>query len=374
MSAADTIQPRRRWLRALAINVAVLCGAIALGVGLAEVFVRIAAPQQLVLIRPDLWQPADTVGWLRRPNVNVRVNTGERPVDVITDDRGFRIGAHGPVEADQQVLLLGDSFMEALQVQYEQSASGLLEASLPALVGAPVAVRNAGVGGWNPEQYALYAASMLARDDYDAVVTSVYLRNDVIDARRGYYPPREHVERHSLRIPRRLSWGELTNAILRPFNDYMEERSHLCLAPLEFPPEFLKAAASAPWWDVTAGILQQIDAVAAEHGIPALFVLIPAPVQVDSASLMQYVRGFDLDPRLVDIDQPNRELGGRMDSLGLRTHDLLSEFRAAHVAGAQLYGRVDTHFSPEGNELFAQIVAPMIADLLASTDARGQAP
>jgi hypothetical protein len=294
--------------------------------------------------------------------VNVRINTGERPVNVITDGQGFRVGSDGPVTADRQVLLLGDSFMEALQVPYEQSGSGLLEAALPALVGGPVAVRNAGVGGWNPEQYALRAAALLAQDNYDLVVTSVYLRNDVIDGRWGYYPPREHAERPGLRVPARLSWREFTNAVLLPFNNFLEERSHLFvfarsrlltlrmqlgLAPLEFPPEFLKSEADAPGWDVTADLLAEIHDLAAKRGAPALFVLIPAPVQVDSASLMQYVRGFHLDPALVDIDQPNRELGARLEARGLMFSDLLAEFRAAHDTGTQLYGRVDTHFSPE---------------------------
>ncbi len=33
--------------------------------------VCVIASQQLIQIRPDIWQPADTLGWLARPNVNV---------------------------------------------------------------------------------------------------------------------------------------------------------------------------------------------------------------------------------------------------------------------------------------------------------------
>src|SRR5213076_68873 len=40
---------------------------------LAELLIRLIAPQQLVLVRPDVWEPVDTVGWMFRPNLNTTV-------------------------------------------------------------------------------------------------------------------------------------------------------------------------------------------------------------------------------------------------------------------------------------------------------------
>src|SRR5437879_3707351 len=110
-------------------------------------------PQQLAIKRPDICQAVETLGWAHRPNVNTTINTGERTVRVITDRDGLRVGLRGRVEGKRHVLLLGDSFMEALQVEYEQSVAGLLEARLTSRLGEPVAVRNGGVGGWDPPQY-----------------------------------------------------------------------------------------------------------------------------------------------------------------------------------------------------------------------------
>src|SRR5687767_14867266 len=95
-----------RWPR-IGANVVLLISSLCVAAGLAEVGVRVTAPQQLISLRPDLWQPADTVGWLRRPNVSAHINTGERTVRLITDRDGFRVGEHGR-RSGTPVLLLGD--------------------------------------------------------------------------------------------------------------------------------------------------------------------------------------------------------------------------------------------------------------------------
>src|SRR6266480_6773533 len=86
---------RRNRLRDSILNL--LISGIALGValGLAEWLVRRVAPQQLILLRPDVWQPADSLGWVNQPNVNTMINTGDRTVRLMTDRDGFRVGTAG---------------------------------------------------------------------------------------------------------------------------------------------------------------------------------------------------------------------------------------------------------------------------------------
>lgn len=378
-------------LKPVALNASLMLGSVGVALLLGEMAVRIVAPQQLIQIRPDLWMPADTVGWLHRPNVSTSINTGERTVSVFTDANGFRVGSQPRPTEGAKVLLVGDSFMEALQVEYEQSAAGLLQSALPDLVGRPVSIHNAAIGGWDPDQYSLRARSLLPGNGYELVLTAVYLGNDVVSRRREHIAPREPVARNSLRWPRAISGGELVDALLRPLNDFLEVRSHLYLffknrlqtvrmeaglAALTFPPQYLVSEAGAERWDVTADLLEEIAGLAAEQDAEALFVLIPAPFQVDSVDLTRYVRGFDLDPTTIDLDQPNRTLTEELETRGLRVYDALSAFRAAHESGQQLYGAVDQHFSPEGNALFANLVAPLAADLLTehSDQPRGAGP
>lgn len=160
----------KRMVPRLLLNSLVLAASIGGAVALAELAVRFMSPQQLILKRPDIWMPDDTLGWVHRPNVTTTINTAERTVNFLTDARGFRIGerAQRSWEDSFRILLLGDSFMEALQVEYEESLSGLLEGDFGLANGRPVMVRNTAVGGWDPPQYLLQARRSLAEESFES--------------------------------------------------------------------------------------------------------------------------------------------------------------------------------------------------------------
>lgn len=366
----------RRSMRAFAFVLVV--GSLIFSTGMAEVAVRIAAPQQLIVLRPDLWEPADTVGWDRRPNVSAEINTGEGAVRLVTDSVGFRIHPNGR-RAGIPVLLLGDSFMEALQVEYENSLAGVLDQSLSAAVKKPVAIRNAGINGWAPTQYLAKARALLPHDDYRLIIAAVYVGNDAPPIKVDYFPPRQRVERHSLRLPRNFSAAEFIDSALLPINDFFEVRSHLFVlirkqletlrmksgtSPTYFPNEFLKAEANTPRWDIAADFCEQINALAKQHGIPALFVLIPSDFQVDHEKFMQYVRGFAIDTASVDLDQPSRRLAEELQGRGLHVLDPLQRFRELHTSGRRLYGQVDQHMNAAGHQALAELVTPLAAQLI----------
>jgi hypothetical protein len=381
----------RSLLKTLSPNLALIAASTAIALLVAEVTIRIVAPQQLILIRPDVWQPADTVGWLHRPNLATQINTGERTASLFTDADGFRVGASGPVRAHRRVLVLGDSFMEALQVDYEDSGPGLLEGRLADMLNEPIGIRNAGIGGWDPDQYLLRAQELLPADNYDAVLVAVYLGNDILEQARPLIPPRQPVRRARIRFPRTVSWHEFVDAFIRPVNDLLEVRSHLYiliknrlqgvrmrmgLDALAFPPAFLTETKEDDQWEVTAELLERIRTLAQVQAAHALFVLIPAPFQIDPDDLTRYVEGYGIDPRSIDLEQPNRILAREFQARHLDFVDLLPAFRQAHENGTQLYGSVDQHFTPEGNLLFADVVTPhllrvLMAEDTASIPARG---
>lgn len=369
-----------RRLRGLGVNVLVACAALAIALGLGEALVRLLAPQQLILKRPDIWEAVDTLGWTHRPGVNTTVNTGEGTVRLITDGDGYRVGPAGRVEARRRILLLGDSFMEALQVEYEQSLAGLLESRLAKRMGEPVAVRNTGVGGWDPPQYLMAERRALARERFDLVLVAVYLGNDVVSRRIDRFPPRAPVEVHHLRWPRHLKFAELTDALLYPINDFFEVRSQLFiflktsaetlrsrlgLTAEEFPVDLLHREAGSPRWSVTAEICRDIRDLARAHGTPTVFVLLPAPYQVDTGDFSQALRDFKIDSAAVDLDQPNRLLGAAMRPFGVSVFDALPEFRRREQVGTHLYGDVDRHLNAAGHEVLEQVVEPIVVPYLA---------
>src|SRR5204862_6332604 len=95
-AARDLIAPpaaatRGARLREALVKIGIVCLSLGTACGVGELVIRLVAPQQLIVKRPDIWQPADTLGWSRRPHVNTTINTGERAVRVISDRAGFSV-------------------------------------------------------------------------------------------------------------------------------------------------------------------------------------------------------------------------------------------------------------------------------------------
>lgn len=388
-SVNQIVSPRprsaARWLRQTAAQLGLLGVALGSALLAAELVVRLAAPQQLILKRSDIWQPTDTLGWTHHPNVNTTVNTGERTVRFRTDGDRNRVGRSGPRQGDHTILLLGDSFMEALQVEYEESLAGLLEARLPPLLNRPVAVRNAAVGGWDPDQYLLYARRAIGREAVDLVLISLFVDNDVIPVRRDWVPPRPPTLVHRLRWPRHPTWSGLVDAVFYPINDFLEVRSHLFilvktrlqtllmrlgLTEAAFQPVYLLSERESQRWTVTTELCQQIADLARGHGLPTLVVLIPASYHVDTTIFRQYADGFGLDRAQIDLDQPNRIMDSLLHRAGIPVIDALPALRRAFSAGAHPYGRVDRHFSPEGHQIVANLIEEPVAELLRKRGSR----
>lgn len=376
-------------LREWTLNGLVAGFGLLVALGLCELLVRLVAPQELVIKRPDVWQPADTLGWVHWPNVNTTINTGDRTVRFITDGDGFRVGSAGRTDGPKKILLLGDSFMEALQVNYEQSLAGLLETRLSERLHQSVAVRNTGVGGWDPPQYLMQARREIGRERFDLVLVSVYLGNDIVQQRVDWYPPRAPAEVHDWRLPRRLTSGELVDALLYPFNDFLETRSQLYvfiknrsdvllrqlgLTAKYFPDDLLRQEAGSPRWAVTAQILSDIRDVARAHGVPTLFFLIPAPAQVEPDEVERAVKGFHIDPASVDLTQPDRLLTAAMQPHHLLVWDGLADFQLAARAGTRLYGAVSRHLSPEGHDLLERALEPLVVERLTAGTRRAGSP
>ena len=152
--------------------------------------------------------------------------------------------------------------MAALQVEHEQSLAGLIEAELAGPAGQHVAIRNSGVDSWGPAQYLSFTRERLKQHRYGMLVVAVFVGNDIVSKRVDYVPPRER-SRARWRLPTSISRAEWIDALARPLNDYLEERSHLLvllknrfqplrirlgLSPVYLPRQLLKSRAQHEEW------------------------------------------------------------------------------------------------------------------------------
>jgi len=240
-------------------------------------------------------------------------------------------------------------------------------------------VRNTAVSNWDPNQYLLQAKRSLAKESYDLAVLILYLGNDIIKTRRDSYPPRIPYEVHLFRIPRSLTRRELINAIFYPINDFLEVHSHLFIflkrkarIPLmqlgltaeSFPSYFFKSKATTVRWDVTAQICKEIVTLAKEHGIGTVIVLLPTRYQVDRRKFNEHLRGFNLDPDAIDLDQPNQLMGSALQAHNLEFIDVMPDLQHASSRGLRLYGDLDDHFTANGHAVLMQAIEPVLVSRL----------
>jgi hypothetical protein len=351
---------------------------------LAEVAVRTFVPQQLIIPRPDIYIAVDSLGWKHRPLVNTTVNTGERTVAFRTDSSGFRVARLGRRQTPRHILLIGDSFMAAMQVEYEQSLAGLLDASLAALK-VPASIDNAGVAAWDPPQYLIQLRRSLEARPYDAVVACIYLGNDIAARFPRRIPPLQPEEVHAFRWPRFARQSEIVNAWLYPVNDFLKRRSHLYilakkqlravrmragLTAESLPQELLRRNSMDAAADTTVVILKEMASIAQAHQVPIRFFLLPSSYQVDSAELHTFMRGFKIQASEIDVDQPNRLLASRLAEAGLPFTDVTDALRAARQSGERMNGAVDAHLSPQGHKVVAAVVLPQVMAMLSAESCR----
>lgn len=354
--------------------VVVLSGIVSLLV--AEGLVRLLAPQPLILLRPDIWVPAKQLGWRHSPNIDTRVNTGEREIQWRTDAGGFRIGANRPGASDMMFVALGDSFVEAMQVEYEDTLTSLLENRLSSRLRRSLRILNTAVGGWDPNQYRIQLERLLKVNPVDGIIVFVYLGNDVIEKRVDNYAPRQPAERHSLRLPKSLKWNEFVTAIAYPINDSLEVRSHMFilvknrlkyvlmragLTAYYFPDSLLVTQASSKRWSATADVLKEIAVIGRDRDLQTLFVLIPSPAEADPVEAQRTAQALGIAPEDFDIDQAHMLLGAEMKRRDLSTLDTTSALRAAIAKQMpDVYGRIDNHLGKGGHRVVANAIEDAI--------------
>ena len=268
--------------------------------------------------------------------------------------------------------------MAAMQVEYEQSLAGLLDASLAAL-DPPASIDNAGVAGWDPPQYLIQLRRSLESRQYDLVVTCIYVGNDVVPSFPRRIPPLQPEEVHALRWPRSANRLEIVNALLYPINDFLKSRSHLYilvkkqlrsvrmragLTAESMPRDILRQDSVAARYDTTLAILKEMGGIAEAHHVPIRFFLLPSSYQVDSVELQTFLTGFKIQPSEIDVNQPNRLLGSRLAAARLPFTDVTDALRAARQSGERMNGTVDAHLSPQGHKVVAAVVLPQVLAVL----------
>jgi lysophospholipase L1-like esterase len=360
---------------------------VVIAVLLCETALRLFLPQLTAWDTSVVSEPVDGLGWRSRPNIDAYVNTGERDARVITDGSRHRVGPFGAGHADVRILAVGDSMLQALQVNYEQTMTALLEKSLSARLGRVVEVVNTGVGGYDPNQYLMTVRLELAQSRYDLVLVFIYVDNDIIGRRVESYPASRNLTMPVLR-PLSDSPGRTLTVLGTRISAVLAEHSHLFVFARNLVPyvQFLRHSRAAGMvhllspalrsnrdaseWRATSEILKDTQAAARESHVPLVFVLLPSVQYIDRARLATLERALRLDADEVDLRQPAERLGAEVQAWGGELFDAAPALRQAEEARERdLYGRVDVHLGPAGHRVMARFLEPIVLSHLSGLEA-----
>lgn len=160
---------------------------VVLGIGLTAVCIEVWArlqPRRYFLEYDELLGfrlEAGAVGeyrgsWMFSPNPAIRTRVHINSLGIRGPERGIQ-----KPEGARRLLILGDSFVQAFEVPYEETFYSRIEERARRAGGPPLEAIPMGVSGYGQAQQLLWLKSLGLRMEPDLVIASVFLGNDVTD-------------------------------------------------------------------------------------------------------------------------------------------------------------------------------------------------
>jgi len=360
-------------MRALVAKLLLLGFSLGLTILFGEIFLRIAQPQDL-----GIWRTTRDGQITLRPGLDTRLPSfGHR---IRTNALGFR---DEPIPKEKaagvfRIVVLGDSFMEALQVSHEDSLPHRLGELLDDLSGRRVEVVNAGVSGWGTADQLVWLRRLGLALEPDLVLVAMTLHNDVSDnlALRHHdlvaglprarprtempllaYAPLElkgwlasHSHLYRL-ITERLRGGEIQTRA-------GALASHVTALMRRQPDEQIRQG-----WQLTRHHLDEIHEATRASGARMAIFMIPLAVQLDDRVFAEFLASHALDPNEVQLDRPQQVVREWGAAARVPVIDLLPAFQTRVATDPRLlYIPADGHWNEAGHELAAQTVATALIE------------
>ncbi len=401
-------QPRcgRSWFARIASAVAGVAIALAIVEGIAR---GLPPPRYFAL-----WQWDATLGHAPMPSQEMSIDwwvaDGYPVTTYRTNGWGFRDREFVETKATDasRIMVIGDSFVEAVELDVSERFTELLEDQLNRL-GRAVEVWNMGVGDYGTAQEYLLLKRYVQRVRPDLVVLMMFPLNDLINNGRRFAGDNESLADHVRPYFVVDRHGRLQRADRHPIRAFLRRHSllfaHLECAAFaaqrrrleqagasqveltrrrhveqkEFPLLEYHSLTDEPlsgrWleaWQVTDTLLADMQRMTGEVGAELLVVLLPCREEYDILAL------HDLAIRMRQVtgqrhrwraDRLSRRLVGLLGARGIRCVSLQRPFRRAfrqHGYGIERGG----HFSSLGHNVIADELAPILGEQLTARRAK----
>jgi hypothetical protein len=379
----------------------------------------VGAAACLLEVGVRVFHPTSDFLWQWDPHTGMRLIPGKRgrsvkpglfDVAVEVNSAGFRDREH-PLDKPpgvRRIALLGDSFLEGLQVPFEQSVTSLLENRL-----SGAEVMSFGVSGTGTARQYLALRHYALPYKPDIVVLFFFAGNDISDnsARlqgKPYLPypavtPTGKLARQPGGEPLftpfadRSSRLSAVTAILKDhWKSYRFVRELVDQSPgvnrvlyelklTSTPPEAVNAPTAeqfgfyeiyrselrpewAEAWDITQELILATHKAAVSNRSQFLVVLIPAAWEVYAEHWEGVLQRLPaMRDAALDLERPSKRLAAFLTAHAVPFVNLLPEFRSAASDSPPLYVKNDAHWTFEGHRLATKVVAENLEGMLSRT-------
>jgi hypothetical protein len=361
--------PSSQWRNRLR-NLALLAASLLVSLALAELAVKLILPQQLAV-----WHTMRDGLVIHPPGLTTYLHEFRQEVTFNALGMRDRPRSPGKRQGVLRVLLLGDSFMEALQVPFEDSFPSLLETELRAKLNREVEVVNAAVSGWAQDDQLYYLRKHGLQFEPDLVLVAMTLHNDVLEnLRERFYTLAGG--RLAVRPESRMPESEYRSLQVK---GYFASRSHLwqllrklkhlaamrmLAADLDKHVATLIAPDAAPTsadrgWALTFELLKEIRDTGRRMGAATAVMLIPLRIQLQPSALERFRDAAGLSAGALALDRPQQAMRAFGGKEGIEIIDLLPAMRswtaanAVRNAGASLHLH-EGHWNVDGHRLASE--------------------
>jgi hypothetical protein len=314
-------------------------------------------------------------------------------------DREFQITRRPGVA---RVLVVGDSFAEAAEVEADERFSAELERRL-SRPDRPVEVWNMGVGDYGTGQEYLLVRRYVDVVRPDVVVLQMFPLNDVVNNGRDFAENNESQADYLRPYFVLDSGGRLVRADRHPLRALLRRHSRLFaeveFAWLSFAAESARARGASreadirrrhraagelgilehrilvdevdrdDWsraWRVTTALLREIRDRVADAGATLVVVLVPCREEYVPSALERLGRDVETatgEARRVSAELPSRRICGELAAMDVSCIAMRDMFAAVWGESGPRHER-HGHYDPEGHRLIASSLAPAVESAL----------
>ena len=382
-------------IKRVSLNVLLIVVSFGVSLVCAELLLHRIDPRHPPVAAKLFYEHDDLLGWHMIPNEEGLLIQTEYTVHKKINSRRLR-GPEWPYQKPiaglYRILCLGDSYCEGYSVDLCDLFTERLQNLLNGLEdGARYEVINGGTGGYSTDQELLFFETEGYKYQPDLVVLLIYYNDVAVNTQDTYWDaskPLFMLEGDELRLtntpvpkanreeaPTSRSVGEWLKSNSRIFSFLADGVGQIAqfrasesdtLPPM--PPSYREFIVfqSSPLpetldaWRLTEALFgrlkEQVDSIGAE----LLIFRVPFKATVYRDEFESLRRRWRIPGELCDPDRPRKDLAAVCERLSIPLIDPQKRFREqAEVLGLQgkrLYFVLDDHWTPEGNELVANIL------------------